>query len=730
MFATKNLLTSQEARLTGAVQRSIQAVKLWVDQAQNTLETVERDVLDPLLDRALESWGDQRQRQRQLLNGEVAVSVLTADERQINRGLYIALGSLGLALFGTLIFPPLRLLSLPGLVYGSWHSYERAYQALTQKRKVGINLLTALVNTAYIASGYLILGNLTTTSYFASLKLLSVVKGRFEQDLRNALAKQPQSVWLLVEGIEVKLHLAQLQLGDLVVVHVGEVIAVDGLIIEGAATVDQHVLTGEAQPVEKSVGDRVLAATLLLTGKLVIRVEQTSTETTVAKISEILAQTVDFRSTRELNVQRVTDWLVLPFLGLSAVTWPWLGFSSAAAVIDAHPHRQLNVFGALGLLNYLVLATEQGILVKDGRSLELLSKIDTLVFDKTGTLTQEQPQLVAIHLWDTPTAFEQAAEPSPAAFEQAAKPYTEDEVLAYVAAAEQYQSHPIARAILAEARARGLVLPAIDHAGYRVGYGLAVEVAGHILHIGSARFMQQEAIAIPPGIAQLQETGQRQGHSFVLVAIDGQLVSVLELQAALRPEARAIIADLRQRAHIQSIIIVSGDQLAPTRRLAQELDADEYFAEVLPAGKAALIAQWQAAGRRVCFVGDGINDAVALKQANVSISLRGATTAATDTAHIVLMDESLQQMIPLFDLAQKFDVTTRNTFLAILTPGAVGLAGIFCLHFGLVQMTVLDQIGLTMGMGIAMRPRLWKGHAQAQIVAIPANQDSASQPAT
>jgi len=708
VFATKNLLTSQEARLTGAVQRSIQAVKLWVDQAQNTLETVERDVLDPLLDRALESWGDQRQRQRQLLNGEVAVSVLTADERQINRGLYIALGSLGLALFGTLIFPPLRLLSLPGLVYGSWHSYERAYQALTQKRKVDVNLLTALVNTAYIASGYLILGNLTTTSYFASLKLLGVVKDRFEQNLRTALANQPQSVWLLVEGIEVKLHLMQLQIGDLIVVHAGELIAVDGLIAEGTATVDQQVLTGEALPIEKRVGDRVLAATFVLTGKLVITVEQTSNETTVAKISEILAQTVDFRSTRALNVQQVTDRLVLPFLALSAVTWPWLGFSSAAAVIDAHPHRQLNSFGALGLLNYLVLATERGILIKDGRSLELLSKVDTLVFDKTGTLTQEQPLLAAIHLCGDAAAPEQAAKQYPAAPEQAAKQYTEDEVLAYVAAAEQYQSHPIARAILAEAQARGLVLPAIDHAGYRVGYGLAVEVAGHILHVGSTRFMQQEAIAIPPGIAQVQEMGQRQGHSFVLVAIDGQLVSALELQATLRPEARAIIAELRQRAHIQSIIIVSGDQLAPTRRLAQDLGVDDYFAEVLPADKAALVAQWQAAGRRVCFVGDGINDAVALKQANVSISLRGATTAATDTAHIVLMDESLQQMIPLFDLAQKFDLTTRNTFLAILTPGAIGLAGIFFLRFGLLQMTLLDQVGLMLGTGIAMRPWLLK----------------------
>jgi Cu2+-exporting ATPase len=442
-----------------------------------------------------------------------------------------------------------------------------------------------------------------------------------------------------------------------------------------------------------------LAATIVLTGALHITLERAGGETTVGKLSQILAQTVDFRSNRQLFVQRLTDYLILPFVGLAAVTWPWLGFSAAAAVVDAHPMRHLNVLGGLSLLNYLVMAAEQGILIKDGGSLEQLSRVDTLVFDKTGTLTQEQPVIIAIHLVRT------ADELNPQATS-----WDEDTVLAYAAVAEAHQSHPIARAIRTEAVARHLTLPIVgateQDASYHAGFGVRVNVGGRQVHVGSNRFMVQEGIAIPAEIAYLQETSQRQGHSLTMVALDGQLAGVLELQTVLRPEVKGVLAELRATKRLRSIIIISGDQAAPTRRLAQEIGADEFYAEVLPAGKAELVAGLQKAGRKVCFVGDGINDAVALKQANVSISLRGATTAATDTAHIVLMEESLQQLQPLFAMTQAFDRTSRQTMTSILGASAIGLVGIFGFGFDLRHMTILDQISLAIGTGFAMRPRL------------------------
>lgn len=668
-------------------------------RAQTLLETFEREQLDPLLDWMLTFWGDRRREQQRTLRTTATVSELTADERQIHRSLYISVLSFGLASAGALFFPPLRLLSLPGILYTSWHTYQRAYQSLVGKRTIDITVFTAFVNTAYIVSGAWVLGAMGNTSYFFSLKLLGSIKDRFARDLESALMQHPLQVWTMVAGQEMQRPLDALATGDIVIVRAGELIPVDGIVTVGAATVDQHVLTGEARPVEKSVGDPVLAATIVLTGTLQIALERTGIETTVGKLSQILAQTVDFRSNRQLFVQRLTDYLILPFTGLAAITWPWLGFSAAAAVIDAHPHRHLNILGGLSLLNYLVVATEQGILIKDGGSLEMLSQVDTLVFDKTGTLTQEQPQIIAIHLTSNPNEL----------FHDSIQ-YSEDEVLAYAAAAETHQSHPIARAIRAEAAGRRLLLPTTgdldQDASYHAGFGIRVNIGGHNVHVGSGRFMIQEGIRIPPEITYLQETCQRQGHSLTMVAIDERLAGVIELQAVLRPEVKSVIAELRQFQQLRSMIVISGDQAAPTRRLAQEIGADDYYAEVLPAGKAELVAQLQKAGRKVCFVGDGINDAVALKQANVSISLRGATMAATDTAHIVLMEESLQQLPPLFAMAKAFDSTSRQTMLSILGAGAIGLAGIYSLGFDLRHMLILDQVSLVIGTGFAMRPRL------------------------
>jgi Cu2+-exporting ATPase len=688
MFAIKTWSLIPDLRQAGldAAQKlkvHLQPLQPFLEEVDVRLDALERQWLDPLLDRALTLWGDRRSEQQRALHTPSPVSALSVDERQINRGLYITASSLSVAVVGTLVFPPLRLVSLPGLFYGSWHVYKAAYASLIEKRTIDNNVLMALVNTAYIGGGFLVLGNVSVMAHFGSAKLFSVVKDRFEQDLRLVLRQQPITVWVLLGNQEVPGQLDELRAGDIVVVRAGEVIPVDGVVIDGVATVDQHVLTGEARPIEKAGGDRAFAATVILTGKLHVQLEQAGSETTVARIGEILAQTVDFRSTRQLQVQQLTDRLVLPVLGLATLTYPFLGISSATAVVNAHPYRQLNTFGSLSLLNYLVLATEQEILVKDGRSLELLRQVDTLVLDKTGTLTQEQPQLSAIHLCAN---------------------LSEDQLLAYAAAAEQRQSHPIARAILAAANQRRLPLPAVDQASFQVGFGLEVQVQGHTLQIGSARFITQFGITIPPTLAPIQAACQAHGHSLVFVALDGQLAGAVELQAALRPEAKAVLAELRQRARLRQVIIVSGDQEAPTRHLAQELGADAYYAEVLPAGKAELVAQLQAQGRTVCFIGDGINDAIALKQAQVSISLRGATSAATDTAHIVLMDESLAKLPRLFGLVDQFDATQRNTLLAVLGTSAVSLVGIFTLGWGLTAATILDQVSLALGTAVVMRP--------------------------
>jgi P-type E1-E2 ATPase len=320
----------------------------------------------------------------------------------------------------------------------------------------------------------------------------------------------------------------------------------------------------------------------------------------------------------------------------------------------------MKVYGPITVLNFLHIMAKNGVLIKDGRSLEMLQQIDTVVFDKTGTLTDEQPRLRSVYGFG---------------------PFDEATVLTYAAAAERRQSHPIARAIQAAARERGLTVPTIDEAAYRVGYGIEVRFSQRFIQVGSLRFMQQHGVRLNEKVRWLQSESNANGTSLVYVAVDGTLAGVLELEPCLRPEAKRIIDNLKARG-IEPYII-SGDHEQPTRRLAIGLGIENYFAETLPAEKAELIAQLRADGRFVAYIGDGLNDSIALNRANVSISLKGASTAATDTAQIILMDGDLQKLENLFDISGDFERSMRFNYLNSIVPGVVTLGGILFFNLGL-----------------------------------------------
>ncbi|NCC37178.1 MAG: HAD family hydrolase, partial [Chloroflexia bacterium] len=280
-----------------------------------------------------------------------------------------------------------------------------------------------------------------------------------------------------------------------------------------------------------------------------------------------------------------------------------------------------------------------------------------------------------------------------------------DAVLTWAAAAEQRQSHPIARAITQAAHERGLDLPAIDDAHYQIGYGIKVSLAGHTLRVGSERFMLQEQVHLPETLHDVQGACHDQGYSLVLVARDQELVGALELHPTLRPEAAMVVAQFKQRQF--QIYLLSGDHAQPTRRMAEHLGIDHYIAEVLPQEKSAVVERLQQEGRKVCFVGDGINDAIALRQANLSVSLRGASTVATDTAQVVLMDASLQHLVGLFDLGDAYRDTMRSNLLLATVPGVVCIGGVFLLHWGLATAVLLSNVSLLGSMANVYLPLLW-----------------------
>lgn len=600
--------------------------------------------------------------------------------------------SVGLGLAATgLFFYPLQIIGMIVLLPIMSGPFKTAYSHLVHERRVSADVLNAIFLAATLASGFLFA--LSIGGWFVVLvKWLAIkTEDHTKQGIVDLFGQQIRSVWMLVNGAEVEVPVEQVQTGDLIIIHAGQMAPMDGVIVEGHASVDQHMLTGEAQPAEKGPGDRVLAATIVLAGRTVVQVEKAGDETTAAQIGRILTDTDDFKESLVARATIFNDSIALPFILASGLLLPFLGVERALGVLMSTPGYRMVLYGPLSMLSYLHLAAQQGILIKDGRSLELLEGVDTVVFDKTGTLTLEKPYVSAIHTWAG---------------------FTEEKVLAYAAAAEARQSHPIARAILQAAATQGIITDAVDTAEYEIGYGIQVRLDGHTVRVGSRRFMSMHAIEIPLAAESLQEDLHHAGHSMVMVSVDGILVGAIVLQPTLRPEAETIVRQLRARG--LQLYIISGDHKAPTQQLADQLGVDGYFAEVLPEDKADLVRQLQAEGRKVCFVGDGINDSIALKTANVSISLHGATTIAIDTAQIVLMEGNLAQLPAIFTLSDEFAANMRVNFLAATLPCVLILGGAIFLGWGVTTNLILYQISVPFALYNTVRPLLrQKGRAAA-----------------
>jgi Cu2+-exporting ATPase len=473
-----------------------------------------------------------------------------------------------------------------------------------------------------------------------------------------------------------------LQQGDVIVVNTGEVVPVDGVVVEGMAVIDQHALTGESTPAEKGVGDKVFASTVMVAGKVYVSVERSGNETASAKISQILNDTAGYKLSSQHKGERLADKAVVPTLSIGAVGLATMGPGGAVAVLNSDFGTGIRMAAPLAMLSSLALCANKGVLVKDGRALELMNEVDTVLFDKTGTLTRERPevgQVIASH------------------------GHSEEQVLRYAAAAEKRFHHPIALAILHKAAELGLTLPATDDTQYKVCYGITVRLDGHTVRIGSKRFMEMEGIGLTGEVAAALDEAHREGYTMVMVGIDGRLGGAIELRAAVRPEVRQIVAGLRSRG-IKHIAIISGDHEAPTKKLAESLGMDRYFAQVLPQDKADYVERLQKEGRKVCFVGDGINDSIALKKANVSISLRGASSIATDTAHVVFLEEGLSKLCDVRDIARDLDRNVKRSWSLILAPNIACIVGVFTMGFGIMASVVTNNVAALAALGNGLLP--------------------------
>ncbi len=601
-------------------------------------------------------------------------------ERQLNRYLAAAGATLATSIFGA-FYPPVLIVTLVTAIYSTTLIFRNGYEAIVVERRLRMDVMGSLYFIGAYAGGFFMAGSFGLFAFYLSEKLVMITQDRSQKSLINVFSQQPRTVWILVDGSEVEVPFESLQANDIVSLHTGQVIPIDGLIEEGNATIDQHMLTGEAQPVERGVGDRVLTSTMLVGGKIYVRVEQTGEATVAAQIGKMLNSTASFQANIVSKGEQIADASVPPSLLAGLIGLYLTGYQAMVTIFGSAIGLNIKITAPIAMLNFLNVAAHNGILVKDGRSLELLKDVDTVIFDKTGTLTLEQPNVARIHICNG---------------------YSATEVLTFAAAAEYRQTHPVARAILEEAARQKLSLPAIDHAHYDVGYGLRVRLDGKLIHVGSDRYMTMETIEIPVEIQRLKESAQAEAHSLVMVGVNDKLAGAIELQPTIRPEAAEIVQNLLKRGI--DIWVISGDQEEPTRKLTHTLGIPHYFANTLPENKAAMVEKLQSEGRSVCFVGDGINDSIALKKANVSVSLRGASTAATDTAQVVLMAQSLRQLPYLFDLAQEFDTNMKAGFAAAVGQGVVVISGALLGWVGILGGTLIWEVGLLAGLGVAMLP--------------------------
>jgi heavy metal translocating P-type ATPase len=599
-----------------------------------------------------------------------------------NLELRVATGSLMLSTAATFFAPLLLPVGAALMLYTAIPSFRRAWRIFKNERRLCVDVLDSMIFIACLFTGQIFVGAVAAWFLSFGRKLLRQTRRDSANMLLQTFGKQPATARVLRGNQELEVTLAEVRLGEHIIVYTGEIVPVDGVIEQGDAILDQHALTGESAPAEKGIGDKVYASTVMLAGKVIVRVERAGKETASSKISAVLKRTIAYKLQSQSRGEDFADLAVVPALGLSSLAAGIVNPSAALAVINSECGTGIRMAAPLGMLTSLTLCAQHGILIKDGRALEMMRQVDTVLFDKTGTLTRERPEVGRILCCGT---------------------HTPEQVLSLTAAAEQKFTHPIARAILERFQQLKRPLPQVDMSKYHVGFGITIEIEGEIIRVGSRRFLGMKGISIPAELEPELARMHTEGNSFVTVAVGDHLAGVLELRSSHRPEAEAIVEGLRARG-VKHLAIISGDHEAPTRRLSEQLGMDRYFAEVLPQDKARYVELLQREGRTVCFVGDGINDSIALKKANVSISLRGASTIATDTAQIVFMEESLAKICTLMEVSHALENNVRRSWHLILLPNTLCVAGVFIFGFNIWHSVLFNNVSTILGLANGLLP--------------------------
>jgi len=572
-------------------------------------------------------------------------------------------------------------LATPVQFYVGASYYVNGFKSLRNK-SANMDVLVAMgTSAAYFYSIFVLLGAVPGHGYFeTSAVIITLVrlgkyleakaKGGASEAIRKLLYLQPKKATVIREGVEIEVNTEDVQIGDVVIVRPGEKIPVDGIVIEGSSSVDESMLTGESLPVEKTPGSPVYGATLNKNGRLIFEATKIGRDTVLAQIIQL----VENAQASKAPIQRLADKISAVFvpivIGIALVTFAVWYF---VIPLPANSEVTLLARALINMVAVLVIAcpcamglatptavmvgsgrgAELGILFKSSESLEIAGQVDTVVFDKTGTLTRGQPVVTEV-LSLLPEL-------------------SEDELLQFAASAEAGSEHPLGEAIQAAAIARALELLPVAHFKAAAGGGVSAEVAEHKILIGNQAFLVKQGIdtsAADDDIAKLEA----EARTVVLMAIDGRLAGIFGIMDTLKDNSPKAISELHRLG--LKVAMLTGDNQATAEAIAKQAGIDEVFANLLPRDKVKQIAALQAEERKVAMVGDGINDAPALAQADVGIAIGTGTDVAIATASIVSISGDLMAVPLAIRLSRKTLATIKqNLFWAffynvILIPAA------------------------------------------------------------
>lgn len=546
---------------------------------------------------------------------------------------------MGRDMFGFMVPAPFRLrddvftllLSLPVVFYSAWIFFDGAWRAL-RARTLDMMVLVAVA----VGAGWLYSVGVTLTGggevfYEAASVLTTFVllghwfemraRGGANDAIRTLLELAPPMAVVIRDGEPVEIPTAEVAVGDLLLIRPGAKIPVDGTVEDGHSEVDESMVTGESLPVTKDAGATVIGASINTTGTLRVRATKVGSDTVLAQIVQMVQEAQNSKAPGQRLADRAAFWLVLvALLGGTGTFLVWLavGATVQTALLFAITVVVITCPDALGLATPTAimvgtgLGAKRGVLFKNATALEVSARIDTVVMDKTGTLTKGQPEVTDVVV----------------------DGIEEEELLALVAAVESASEHPLAAAIVSYAADRGI--KPLPLTGFRnvPGHGATAEVQGRRVAVGNRKLMVEENVDFGDLMARRDELASS-GRTAVLVAVDSRGAGVIALADAARETSADAVASLHEIG--VEVVMLSGDNEATARRIATQLGIDTVIAEVLPGDKANEIAALQRAGKKVAMVGDGVNDAPALAQADLGIAIGAGTDVAIETADLVLM---------------------------------------------------------------------------------------------